>query len=268
MIYLGNFKAGDTVFYAANFHNDTGTIENPTSPETQLRNSAGTWSALTAPAQQNSKTGHYGGTIDTTGYSVGQHIIRMAGTVATAKTVATEFCFSIVANTESDTYAIVNHVTYGNSAIETLVDDIESRLTAARAGYLDNLSVGAVAQASVCTESRLAELDAANLITDVANVKTDSAAILDDTGTNGVVVVAASKTGYTLSTAGIDAILDEVCETAGSYTLRQVVSIILSVLAGVTSNNGATLKTPDGTTTRVAATIDANNNRTAMTLTP
>lgn len=121
MIYLGNFKAGDTVFYAANFHNDTGTIENPTSPEAQIRNSAGTWSALTAPAQQNTKTGHYGGTIDTTGYSVGQHVIRMAGTVATAKTVATEFCFMIVANIESDTYA----------KVDTEIADIQARLPAA-----------------------------------------------------------------------------------------------------------------------------------------
>jgi len=65
------------------------------------------------------------------------------------------------------------------------------------------------ALASVCTETRLAELDAANLITDVANVKTDTAAILADTGTDGVVVAAASKTGYALSTAGVDAILDD-----------------------------------------------------------
>lgn len=60
--------------------------------------------------------------------------------------------------------------TYGLSAIEALVDDLESRLTAARAGYLDNLSAGAVALASVCTEARLAELDAANLPTDISTV--------------------------------------------------------------------------------------------------
>lgn len=41
------------------------------------------------------------------------------------------------------------------------------------------------ALASVCTETRLAELDAANLITDVANVKTDTAAILLDTAEIG-----------------------------------------------------------------------------------
>lgn len=121
MIFLGEFKAGDTVFYAANFHNDTDTIEDPTSPEAQIRNSAGTWSALTAPAKQNTKTGHYGGTIDTTGYSVGQHVIRMAGTVATAKTIATEFCFTVVANIESDTYA----------KVDTEIADIQARLPAA-----------------------------------------------------------------------------------------------------------------------------------------
>jgi hypothetical protein len=32
--------------------------------------------------------------------------------------------------------------TYGLSALETLVDELESRLTAARAGYLDNLNIG------------------------------------------------------------------------------------------------------------------------------
>lgn len=105
MIFLGEFKAATIVFYAANFHNDTGTLEDPTSPEAQIRNPAGTWSALTAPTKQNTKTGHYGGAVDTTGYSAGQHVIWMAGIVATAKTVATEFCFTIVANIESDTYA-------------------------------------------------------------------------------------------------------------------------------------------------------------------
>lgn len=55
------------------------------------------------------------------------------------------------------------------------------------------------ALASVCTETRLAELDAANLPTDVAGVKSDTAAILLDTGTDGVVVASGSKTGYSLA---------------------------------------------------------------------
>ncbi len=46
----------------------------------------------------------------------------------------------IVTNQEADTYAIASNGTYGNSAIEGLVDDLESRLSATRAGYLDNLT--------------------------------------------------------------------------------------------------------------------------------
>ncbi|MFW9871901.1 MAG: hypothetical protein ACFFG0_02285 [Candidatus Thorarchaeota archaeon] len=41
-----------------------------------------------------------------------------------------------------DGYAEVTSVTYGLSVIENLVDELESRLTALRAGYLDNLNVG------------------------------------------------------------------------------------------------------------------------------
>jgi len=59
-----------------------------------------------------------------------------------------------------------------------------------------------------------------------------------------------------------------IIESAGSYTVQQALSICLSVLAGVTSAGGATLKTPDGVSTRVAATLNASNERTAMTLTP
>jgi len=59
-----------------------------------------------------------------------------------------------------------------------------------------------------------------------------------------------------------------VIETAGSYTLGQALSIMLAVLAGRTSSSGATIATPDGSATRVAATIDSGNNRTSMSLTP
>jgi hypothetical protein len=55
------------------------------------------------------------------------------------------------------------------------------------------------ALASVCTETRLSELDSGNLPADVD-------AILADTGTDGVVV--ADKTGFALSTAGVNAIWD------------------------------------------------------------
>src|SRR3990167_4120875 len=49
---------------------------------------------------------------------------------------------------------------------------------------------------------------------DIAAVKVDTAATLLDTGTDGVVVAAASKTGYALSAAGVTAVWAEVVEGA------------------------------------------------------
>jgi len=57
-------------------------------------------------------------------------------------------------------------------------------------------------------------------------------------------------------------------ESEGTYTAQQVLSICLSVLAGVTSSGGDVLETPNGVANRVVATVDGSNNRTAMTLTP
>ncbi len=56
--------------------------------------------------------------------------------------------------------------------------------------------------------ARLGAPAGASVSADVAAVKGDSAAILADTGTDGVVVAAASKTGYALSAAGVQAIWD------------------------------------------------------------
>jgi hypothetical protein len=124
------------------------------------------------------------------------------------------------------------------------------------------------ALASVCTEARLAELDAANLPTDVSNVKTDTAAILLDTGTDGVIVATNNdKTGYALSAAGIDSILDEVIE--GTLTMRQALRIFLSALAGKSTGGGTVTvnfrDNADGKN-RIIATVDADGNRSAVTL--
>lgn len=72
----------------------------------------------------------------------------------------------------------------------------------------------------------------------------------------------------TAATEIANAIAAKVVETEGSYTLQQAISVILAVCAGVTSNGGNTLKTPNGVATRVAATTDGSNNRTGMSLTP
>ncbi len=74
-----------------------------------------------------------------------------------------------------------------------------------------------------------------------------------------------SKTGYALSTAGIDAILDDVIE--GTLTLRQATTLIHAACAGKSSGGGtATLIFRDSADAknRITATVDADGNRTAV----
>lgn len=71
-----------------------------------------------------------------------------------------------------------------------------------------------------------------------------------------------------LAASAATELFGHVIESQGSYTVQQALSIMLSVLAGVTSSGGDVIATPNGSATRVTATIDGSNNRTAMTLTP
>jgi hypothetical protein len=64
-----------------------------------------------------------------------------------------------------------------------------------------------------------------------------------------------------------DAVASKEIEVQGGYTIQQALSIMLAVLAGVTDDSGATIKTPNGAATRVSATL-SSNERSAMTLTP
>jgi len=66
----------------------------------------------------------------------------------------------------------------------------------------------------------------------------------------------------------VNAVKAIVVESNGSITLQEAQSIILAAVAGVTADSGATIKDPSGTNNRIAATINASNERTAMTLTP
>lgn len=77
---------------------------------------------------------------------------------------------------------------------------------------------------------------------------------------------AAIKTGYKLAADGVDLVAAD-----ASINLRQAVSLILAALAGKISGAETatvTIKGADNATTRILATVDANGNRTAMTLTP
>lgn len=80
--------------------------------------------------------------------------------------------------------------------------------------------------------------------------------------------IGASELASDAVTEIVSGVLAGVIETNGSVTLKQAVDIILAAVAGVTSSGGTVLRDPSGTSTRITATVDGSNNRTAMTLTP
>lgn len=126
---------------------------------------------------------------------------------------------------------------------------------------------------------------AANL----ALVKSDTAAILADTGTDGVVVAAASKTGYAVGTGGIvagsfasgaldaaalnaDAVDELWDEQIGDSTItaRQALKVFLAALAGKLTGAATatiTIRNTADTVNVIVATVDADGNRSAVTLT-
>jgi hypothetical protein len=131
--------------------------------------------------------------------------------------------------------------------IDNFVDDLESRLSAARAGYLDNLSTGAVALASALVTAQ----------NDLDKI----------TGADGATVASASKSEYALSSAGVDAVQDDVIE--GTLTSRHIQRILLAALAGKTSGGGtSTLLFQDvaDIKSRITATVDVSRNRTTIVL--
>lgn len=84
-------------------------------------------------------------------------------------------------------------------------------------------------------------------------------------GTNNVIPTVTTVNG--LSSATIDAILDEVVE--GSTTMRQMLRLLAAAVAGKSSGGGTatiTFRDIGDTKDRIVATIDANRNRTAITL--
>lgn len=71
----------------------------------------------------------------------------------------------------------------------------------------------------------------------------------------------------TLSASSVDAILDDPVD--GSYTLRQILRLLASALAGKVSGGGTTTVTfrdLGDSKDRIVATVDASGNRTAITL--
>jgi hypothetical protein len=78
--------------------------------------------------------------------------------------------------------------------------------------------------------------------------------------------IVSDKTGYAVSSSGLDAVVTE-----SGLNIRQATSLNTAALCGVLSGAGTSTVTIKGAgvgTTRIVASIDGSNNRTALTLTP
>jgi len=169
--------------------------------------------------------------------------------------------------------------------VDTNVDTLLTRVTAA------------VALASICTETRLAELDAANLITDVANVKAETVLIVADTNelqtdwVNGgrldliLDIIAADTTTdipaliaalNNISTAEvntqmvdvltIDTIADSYSTDGNQPTMAQAVLAILQMMTEKSiTGTTLTVKKPDGSTSAMTFTLDSATTPTSIT---
>lgn len=103
----------------------------------------------------------------------------------------------------------------------------------------------------------------------INTIDTNVDSILADTGTDGVVVAAASKTGYALSATGVDGILDETIGDS-TVTMRQALKVAVSALAGKLSGAATTtvsIRNVADDADVIVATVDADGNRSAVTLT-
>ena len=115
-------------------------------------------------------------------------------------------------------------------------------------------------------------LSSANLDTQLSTIDGVVDAILSDTGTDGVVVAAGSKTGYALTSGERDsiaaALLDLAAGVETNRTLRQALRLILASAAGKLSGAATStvvIRDTNDSKDRISATVTADGDRTAVT---
>lgn len=156
----------------------------------------------------------------------------------------------------------------GTTKLKVDVDTIKTRSVTCGAGVTVLASVGTAATSTAQTGDAYAIVNHGTYGNSA--IKTETAAILDDTGTSGVVVAAASKTGYSLTattglgnqtaniTGNVSGSVGSVTGAVGSVT-GNVGGSVASVTAGVTvtTNNDKTGYSLASTPPTAAAIADA-----------
>lgn len=163
MKYLGKFKIGDTIRYSVNFHDDSNTTADPTSPIARMRKPDNSFQTITTPAKLDSKTGWYGGSIDTTGFDAGSYEIRISGTVD-AHEVATVASFELEEKNNEDIWDLLSKnigvsgkivyvdPTNGNDSYDGLTPETAKGTIAAGTGIMTNGATMIIAPGSYSTE--------------------------------------------------------------------------------------------------------------------
>jgi hypothetical protein len=188
-----------------------------------------------------------------------------------------------------DAYGILNNVTYGNSALKTLIDALSgatgvsvskilnTALTETDAGYLAaafKKLFDVLTPVLTCESVNQNQDNAttAEIKTALEAAGSSLALILEDTGTTLDTLVKDIPTNAELATALdplptaaeiADAVHDEVVES--TLTFRQMLRIFMSVLTGKSSGGGTTtiiFQDIADTKARITATVDADGNRT------
>ena len=172
-----------------------------------------------------------------------------------------------------------NAVTGGAYALSTDSNGMVRIVDGTGTGELDTLSGTVLLRSATEAQIDAIEADTNELQTDWTNggrLDLLLDAILDDTGSSGVVVASGSKTGYALTSGERDSIaaahLDLTSGIESGVTPRQAMRGIAAILAGIISGAGTGTEVfkgigqASGGTTRVTVTVDGSGNRSAMTL--
>jgi len=264
------FKRG-TLYYSHQFHNDLGTAENPTAPEAQLLKPDGSWAALTAPAQQNSKVGLFGGSLDMSNastYPVGRYVLRIAGTVTTAKVVGLTEAFELVESLPDDVAALAATAVWG-AGTKALTDKAGFSLAADQA--VNVTKVGGTAQTAGDIYGQIAILrtrlgvPSVDLTTDVAAVKSDTAAV--KAKTDNIPSSPAAVGSAMALTSAYDHAKDDVYGRLGAPTGASIAADIATRLAaaGYTAPDNATISAIAGYVDTEVAAIKAKTDNLPAT---
>lgn len=231
-------KLGDTLYFHAVTTDDTGAAVAPTSIVTTVYRNGAAVGALTGVAMTSMATGLYAGSAAITvgnGFADGDRLAVFTTAVMSGVSKVALLCEFEVTTYSIDGVRVAAMATDSLTA-DALAADAEATIAA-----------------SVWQRTASAHVDAGTFGKAVNDV-------LEDTGTSGVIVADGSKSGYALSSTGIDAIYDEVivelsAMTSADDTARKILALLHMAIANGNQSTATTrvLKNRAGTTVASAS---------------